>query len=73
MDAGRCGSVTCRRVAVRWCVSNGPTDAIDELIKKVKRIPRGLPQLHQLLAPLLLAAGMDWTTVDWQGPPATPL
>ncbi len=40
--------------------SNGPTEAVNALIKKVNYRLR-----------VLLVTGLDWTTVPWQAPPAT--
>ena len=40
--------------------SNGPTEAVNLLIKKIKRV--GLPQLHQLRLRLLLHCGVSWPT-----------
>ena len=49
-------------------LSNGPTEAINLLIKKVKRVGHGFRNLHQL--PAATAARL-W--LDWQSPPATAL
>ncbi len=54
-------------------VSNGPTEAVNALIKKVKRVGHGFRNLHNYRLRLLLAVGLDWTTVPWQPPPATPI
>ena len=54
-------------------VSNGPTEAINALIKKVKRIGHGFRNLANYRLRLLLAVGLDWTTVPWQAAPATPI
>jgi transposase len=48
-------------------MSNGPTEAINGLIKKVENRTR-LPQCHQLPFRLLLHCG-----IDWQTSPATPI
>ncbi len=54
-------------------VSNGPTEAVNALIKRVKRNGHGFRNLANYRLHLLLAVGLDWTTVPWQAPPATPI
>ena len=54
-------------------VSNGPTEAVNALIKKVKKVGHGFRNLDNYLLRLLLAAGVDWRTVTWQAAPATPI
>ncbi len=54
-------------------VSNGPTEAVNALIKRVKRVGHGFRNLHNYRLRLLLAVGLDWNTVPWQAPPATPI
>jgi len=54
-------------------VSNGPTEAVNALIKRVKRVGHGFRNLANYRLRLLLAVGLDWTTVPWQAPPATPI
>ena len=54
-------------------VSNGPTEATNALIKKVKRVGHGFRNLDNYRLRLLLAVGLDWRTVTWQAPPATPI
>lgn len=54
-------------------ISNGPTEAVNALIKKVKRIGHGFRNLDNYRLRLLLAAGVDWNTVTWQAAPATPI
>ena len=49
-------------------VSNGPTEAINGLIKKIKRRRARLPQLRQLPAPAAAALRHHWQT-----PPTTPI
>jgi transposase len=43
-------------------VSNGPTEAINELIKKIKRIGHGYRNLTNHRLRLLLRCGVDWHT-----------
>ena len=54
-------------------VSNGPTEATNALIKKVKRVGHGFRNLDNYRLRLLLTVGLDWNTVHWQAPPATPI
>ena len=54
-------------------VSNGPTEAVNALIKKVKRVGHGFRNLDNYRLRLLLAVGVDWNTVTWQAAPATPI
>ncbi len=54
-------------------VSNGPTEAVNALIKKVKKVGHGFRNLANYRLRLLLAAGVDWRTVQWQASPATPI
>jgi transposase len=57
----------------RCPASNGPTEAVNMLIKKIKRIGHGFRNLDNYRLRLLLAVGLDWRTVHWQAPPATPI
>ncbi len=45
----------------------------DALIKRVKRVGHGFRNLANYRLRLLLAVGLDWNTVPWQAPPATPI
>ena len=54
-------------------VSNGPTEATNALIKKVKRVGHGFRNFDNYRLRLLLAVGLDWRTVHWQAAPATPV
>jgi transposase len=54
-------------------VSNGPTEATNALIKKVKRVGHGFRNFDNYRLRLLLAVGLDWRTVHWQAAPATPI
>jgi transposase len=54
-------------------VSNGPTEATNALIKKTKRVGHGFRNLANYRLRLLLTVGLDWNTVHWQAPPATPI
>jgi len=49
-------------------VSNGPTEAVNGLIKKVKRVGHGYRNFHNYRLRLLLHCGTDWNT-----PPVTPI
>ena len=49
--------------AGRRGVSNGPTEATDALIKKVKRVGHGFRNFDNYRLRLLLAVGLDWRTV----------
>src|SRR3954471_12306128 len=49
-------------------VSNGPTEAINLLIKKVKRVGHGFRNFNNYRLRLLLHCGIDWDTI-----PATPI
>ncbi len=51
-------------------VSNGPTEAVNALIK---RVGHGFRNLATYRLRLLLTVGLDWNTVPWQAPPATPI
>jgi hypothetical protein len=53
-------------------VSNGPTEATNALIKKVKDVGHGFRNFDNYRLRLLLTVGLDWRTVHWQAPPATP-
>ncbi len=53
-------------------VSNGTTEAVNALIKRVKRVGHGFRKLTNYRLRLLLAVGLDWTTVPGQAPPCTP-
>ncbi len=55
----------------RCDVSNGSTEAVNALIKKVKRVGHGVRNLDTYRLRLLLAVGLDWNTVPWQAPSAT--
>ncbi len=57
----------------RCPASNGPTEAVNMLIKKIKRIGHGFRNLTNYRLRLLLAVGLDWRTVHWQAAPATPI
>ena len=52
-------------------LSNGPTEATNCLIKKVKGSGHGSRSFHNYRLKLLLNVGLDWRTVTWQAPPAT--
>lgn len=52
-------------------VSNGPTEATNCLIKKVKRTGHGFRNFSNYRLRLLLTVGLDWRTVTWQAAPAT--
>ncbi len=54
-------------------MSNGPTEATNALIKKVKRVGHGFRNFDNYRLRLLLAVGLDWRTVHWQAAPATPI
>lgn len=54
-------------------VSNGPTEATNCMIKKVKRSGHGFRNFHNYRLRLLLNIGLDWRTVTWQAAPATPI
>lgn len=54
-------------------VSNGPTEATNALIKKVKRVGHGFRNFENYRLRLLLTVGLDWRTVHWQASPATPV
>jgi transposase len=49
-------------------VSNGPTEAINLLIKKIKRVGHGFRNFDNYRLRLLLHCGVDWNTI-----PATPI
>jgi transposase len=49
-------------------VSNGPTEAMNALIKKVKRVGHGFRNFDNYRLRLLLHCG-----VDWQTQPTTPI
>jgi len=49
-------------------ISNGPTEAMNLLIKKIKRAGHGFPNFDNYRLRLLLHCG-----VDWQTPQPTPL
>ena len=51
--------------------SNGPTEATNCLIKKVKRTGHGFRNFSNYRLRLLLTVGLDWRTVTWQAAPAT--
>ena len=44
-------------------VSNGPTEAINLLIKKIKRVGHGFRNFDNYRLRLLLHCGVDWNTV----------
>jgi hypothetical protein len=54
-------------------VSNGPTEAINALTKKVKRVGHGVRNFDNYRLRLLLGVGLDWRTVHWQAAPSTPI
>ena len=54
-------------------VSNGPTEATNALIKKVKRVGHGFRNLDNYRLRLLLTVGLDQNTVARQAAPATPI
>jgi transposase len=54
-------------------VSNGPTEATNAPIKKVKRVGHGFRNLDNYRLRLLLTVGLDWRTVSWRASPATPI
>lgn len=54
-------------------VSNGPTEAVNALIKKAKKVGHGFRNLDNYRLRLLLSAGVDWRTVTWQAAPAIPI
>ncbi len=43
-------------------VSNGPTEAMNLLIKKIKRVGHGFRNVHSYRLRLLLHCGVDWHT-----------
>jgi transposase len=43
-------------------VSNGPTEAMNLLIKKIKRVAHGFRNFHNYRLRLLLHCGIDWQT-----------
>jgi transposase len=49
-------------------ISNGPTEAINLLTKKIKRVGHGFRNFHNHRLRLLLHCGVDWDTI-----PATPI
>jgi len=53
----------------RCPASNGPTEAVNMLIKKIKRIGHGFRNLANYRLRLLLAVGLDWRAVHWLPPP----
>ncbi len=53
-------------------VSNGPTEAVNALIKRVKRVGHGFRNVTNYRLRLLLAVGLDWNTVPWQPPARHP-
>jgi len=53
----------------RCPASNGPTEAVNMLIKKIKRIGHGFRNLANYRLRLLLAVGLDWRNVHWLPPP----
>jgi len=50
---------------------NGPTEATNALIKKVKRVGHGFRTFDNYRLRLLLTVGLDWRTVHWLAAPAT--
>jgi transposase len=44
-------------------LSNGPTEAINLLIKKIKRVGHGFRNFHNYRLRLLLHCGVDWNTI----------
>ncbi len=45
-------------------VSNGPTEAMNLLIKKIKRVGHGFRNVHNYRLRLLLHCGVDWTLLN---------
>lgn len=45
-------------------VSNGPTEAVNGLIKKIKRVGHGYRNFHNYRLRLLLHCGIDWQTPE---------
>ncbi len=55
-------------------ISNGPTEAMNLLIKKIKRVGHGFRNFENYRLRLLLHCGVDWQTPDETTPsPATTL
>ncbi|MBC7630452.1 transposase [Aeromicrobium sp.] len=52
-------------------MSNGPTEATNALIKKVKRAGHGFRNFDNYRLRLLLTVGLDWRTVHWLAAPAS--
>ena len=44
-------------------VSNGPTEAVNLLIKKIKRVGHKFPNFDNYRLRLLLHCGVDWNTI----------
>ena len=44
-------------------VSNGPTEAVNLLIKKIKRVGHGFRNFNNYRLRLLLHCGVDWNTI----------
>ena len=73
LDARRSELLTYWISTGRRGVSNGPTEAINCLIKKVKRSGHGFRNLQNDRLRLLLNVGLDWLTVTRPAAPATPI
>ena len=73
LDAWRDELLAAFTTTGRRRVSNGPTEAVNALIKKVKRVGHGFRNLDNYRLRVLLNAGVDWNTVTWQAAPATPI
>jgi hypothetical protein len=48
---------------MQQCLSNGPIEAINLRIKKIKRIGHGFRNFDNYRLRLLLHCGVDWNTV----------
>jgi len=70
LDAWRAELLAAFTPTGRCPASNGPTEAVNMLIK---RIGHGFRNLANYRRRLLLAVGLDWRTVHWQAAPATPI
>jgi transposase len=53
-------------------ISKGPTEAVNALIRNVTKVGHGFRNLDNYRLRVLLAAGVDWRTVQWPASPATP-
>jgi hypothetical protein len=70
---GQLDTRAARRLHIGKGVSNGPTEAVNAPITKIKKDRARLPQLENCRLRLLLATGVDWRTGTWQAAPATPI